>query len=130
MKRVLVVEDDLPIRALLVDFLCCEGYVVSEAASGMDALREMEHVHPDVIVLDVMMPDMDGRAFAVACHQRMRAQQVPILLVSAAPQLWQTANQLRRFGVRGFVSKPFDLDILIAAVDGLAERADVLAGVG
>ncbi len=115
-KRVLVVEDDEPIRGLLVDLLQTEGYIVREAATGCAALEEFERELPDAMVLDLMLPDMDGRAIAEQCHRRARANMAPILLMSAAPHVWRTAEQLRRFGVRGFMSKPFDLDIFLAAV--------------
>src|SRR5712692_10186018 len=112
MTRVLVVDDELPIRTVVADVLRDEGYAVVEASNGLDALHEVEAVCPDVIVLDMMMPLMGGCAFAAACHRFARARQIPILLMSASPTLWRTAHQLRRFGVRGFVSKPFDLGVL------------------
>src|SRR5260370_862799 len=89
-------------------------------------LEGLAEVHPDLIVLDLMMPAMDGRAFAAACHDRTYGRKVPIMLMSASPKLWQTAAQLRRFDVRGFMSKPFDIDIFVAAVDRLTAPAPAL----
>ena len=130
MRRVMVVEDDAAIRELLVDVLRTEGYAVNEASDGLDALKELAAMHPDLIVLDLMMPAMDGRAFAAACHGRTQGRKVPILLMSASPKLWQMAAQLRRFNVRGFMSKPFDIDIFVAAVDRLTAQAPLLASTG
>ncbi len=127
--RILIVEDEVSIRTLLADVLRGEGYAVTEAVNGLDALRVLGQERPDAIVLDVMMPMMDGPTFARACHAQSRTRPIPILLVSASPKLWQTAECLRRYGVRGFVAKPFDLNILVDAVAGLAEPTRVLATV-
>jgi two-component system, OmpR family, response regulator len=126
-ERILIVEDEEPIRSLLADVLRAEGYSIVEAVNGLDALRALGQERPDAIVLDVMMPMMDGPTFARACHAQSPMRPIPILLVSASPKLWQTAECLRRYGVRGFVAKPFDLNILVDAVAGLAEPARVLA---
>ncbi len=114
----MIVDDDPAIRALLVDVLRAEGYAVDAASDGLDALKELARVHPDLIVLDLMMPAMDGRAFAAACHGRTHGPKVPILLTSASPKLWQVAEQLRRFNVRGFMSKPFDIETFVAQCTG------------
>jgi CheY-like chemotaxis protein len=128
-ERILIVEDEEPIRSLLADVLRGEGYWISEAANGLDALRALGQERPDAIVLDVMMPMMDGPTFARACHALSPMRPIPILLISASPKLWQTAECLRRYGVRGFVAKPFDLNILTDAVAGLAEPTRALATV-
>jgi two-component system, OmpR family, phosphate regulon response regulator OmpR len=128
-KHVLIVEDDQPIRALLADLLAGEGYVVSEAANGLEGLRALTPSRPDVIVLDLMMPGMDGREFARACYGQSPTRPIPTLLVSASPVLWQTADQLRRFGVRACLAKPFDLGVVLETVDRLAQRTEVLAAV-
>jgi two-component system response regulator MprA len=130
MRQVMVVDDAASIRALLVDVLRAEGHAVSEASDGLAALEELAGVHPDLIVLDLMMPAMDGRAFAAACQSRTHGRKVPIMLMSASPRLWQMADQLRRFDVRGFMSKPFDIDIFVAAVDRLTAPAPLLATTG
>jgi CheY-like chemotaxis protein len=120
-QRILIVEDDASIRSLLAEVLHGEGFSVTEAVNGLDALRLLGQLRPDAIVLDVMMPMMDGPTFARACHAQSPRRPIPILLVSASPKLWQTADCLRRYGVRGFVAKPFDLNILVDAVAHLAE---------
>jgi CheY-like chemotaxis protein len=130
MARVLVVEDETAIRSLLVDILRSEGYSVTEAVNGNEALVEVVRQRPDAIVLDLMMPVMDGRAFVYACHTLFPQQPIPVLLTSASPKLWQAGEQLRRFGVRGVVSKPFDLTLLIDAVAELLDPAYGLAAAG
>jgi two-component system, chemotaxis family, chemotaxis protein CheY len=121
MPRVLVVEDENTIRALAADWLGDEGFAVDTASNGVEALQRVAARRPDVIVLDLMMPVMDGWAFAEACHQLIHPSEIPIVVVSAAYGLADTAQRLRPFGVRATIAKPFDLDVLSATVARLAE---------
>jgi two-component system response regulator MprA len=121
--RVLVVEDEPSIRAIITDLLRFEGYEVREAAHGLEALSLLEAWRPDAIVLDLMMPVMDGWAFAEAAHQVLGPTDVPpILIASASPDLADAAASLRKFGVRAAVAKPFDVDVLLAALERLIVR--------
>lgn len=120
--RVLVVDDERHIRELIADFLEYEGYTVEKAANGGEALSILEHFRPDVVVLDLMMPVMDGWAFARACHALSPADVIPMLVMSASHDLGRSAEQLRPYGVRAAMAKPFDLDVLLAAVERLANR--------
>jgi CheY-like chemotaxis protein len=125
--RILVVDDDDPIRQLLVDVLTSEGYLVSEAVHGREALDALARAQPDGIVLDLMMPVMDGRAFVRECFLRSLGRPIPILLTSASPALRQAAEQLRPFGVRSSIPKPFDLIRLLELVARLTQPAVRLA---
>ena len=120
-KRVLVVDDEASIRDVVAAWLGDEGFAVSTASNGAEALRVLRDVRPDAIVLDLMMPVMDGWAFAEACHQLTAPAGIPILVVSAAYGLSQTAERLRQFGVRACLAKPFNLDVLTATVHTLLE---------
>jgi CheY-like chemotaxis protein len=120
-KRVLVVDDEASIRELVAAWLEDEGFAVTTASNGAEALRVLREVRPEVIVLDLMMPVMDGWAFAEACHRLTAPAAIPILVVSAAYGLSQTAERLRTFGVRACLAKPFNLDVLTATVSTLLE---------
>jgi DNA-binding response OmpR family regulator len=113
-KRVLVVDDDTSIRELLHSALVEEGYDVMLAVDGRDALSVMERWIPDVIVLDLMMPLMDGWAFAKEVRDRY---DVPIIAVSAVTELPRHATAL---GVSDFLTKPFDLDALLPKISRAA----------
>src|SRR3989442_3356087 len=121
-RRILVVEDERHIRELIADFLEYEGYQVERAAHGGEALSILERFRPDLVVLDLMMPIMDGWAFAKACHALSPAEVIPMLVMSASHDLGRSAEQLRPHGVRAAMAKPFDLDVLLAAVERLANR--------
>jgi two-component system response regulator MprA len=125
--RVLIVDDDPPIRQMLSDVLAAEGYLVSEAANGRQALDVLACERPDAIVLDSMMPVMDGGTFVRHYYAQLETHPVPIILTSASPGLRQSAEQLRPFGVRDCIAKPFDLSRLLEVVARLAEPAGLLA---
>jgi CheY-like chemotaxis protein len=109
-KRVLVVDDDASIRELLSTALEDDGYEVVPATNGQDALSVVERWRPDVIVLDLMMPVMDGWTFAKRLHER---EEIPIVVLSAATDL---ARHAKTVGAREVVGKPFDLDQLLPMV--------------
>jgi CheY-like chemotaxis protein len=117
-SRILVVDDELPIRELVAQVLEDEGYLVEQAANGREALLKVQLMRPDVIVLDVMMPVMDGWTFAQACHS-LFGEPIPILLLSASAQLARATEQLRVYGVHASLAKPFDLDALLTLVGRL-----------
>ena len=121
----MVIEDEDSIRDLTAAWLADDGFEVVTARNGADALRQLPVACPDVIVLDLMMPVMDGWAFAEACHRWSAPVEIPIVVVSAAHGLVQTARQLRQYGVRGSVAKPFDLDLLTTTIARIVERAEV-----
>jgi CheY-like chemotaxis protein len=109
-KRVLVVDDDTSIRDLLHSALVEEGYDVKVASDGRDALDVIGHWLPDVIVLDLMMPVMDGWTLARRVQQDY---DVPIIALSAVTELPRHATAL---GVSDYVQKPFDLDLLLPKI--------------
>jgi CheY-like chemotaxis protein len=114
-KRVLVVDDDPSIRELLSTALEDDGYEVVPARNGEDALSVCERWRPDVIVLDLMMPVMDGWTFAKRLHE---TDDIPIVVLSAANDLERHAKAL---GATDVVGKPFDLDQLLPKVARAAE---------
>jgi CheY-like chemotaxis protein len=125
--RVLVVDDEPSIRQLLADLLEGEGYLVTEAVNGRSALELLRRERTDAIVLDLMMPFIDGREFVRQYYAQSRGRPAPILLTSASPTLPQIAAQLGAFGVQAHIAKPFDVFRLLDAVAHLTEPTEVLA---
>ena len=117
MAHVLVVEDDPQIRALVADVLQADGYSVSTAADGNEAIAAMRHGRPDAVLLDLMMPRMDGVTFVRTLRERTRWGRVPIVVMSA---IHNPAQQAERLGALACVPKPFDLDDLVATVGSIA----------
>ncbi|MDQ3877971.1 MAG: response regulator [Actinomycetota bacterium] len=118
MSRVLVVDDNPDIRLLVSTILEDEGYQVQVAIDGRDALRILETENPDVIVLDVMMPEMDGYSVLRQLRATGRAAKSRVLMLTAKNN---EADWLRGYqsGANQYLTKPFDPDELIAAVEKL-----------
>jgi len=87
-KTIIVADDDAHIRSSMREILEAEGFVVHEAEDGLQTLALYEKVHPDLIILDMMMPEMDGAAFFYEVHNKKDAKKVPIIVISGlvAPQ--------------------------------------------
>jgi two-component system, chemotaxis family, chemotaxis protein CheY len=119
-RRVLVIDDDEPIRELLGAMLADEGYEVATAANGADALQMLdEQGLPDLILLDIVMPIVDGRQFAAEYHQRS-SPRAPIVVISASKDPQEAAEQIR---AGGWIAKPFDVDELLQLVARYAGSA-------
>ena len=125
MPQILVVEDDEAIRGLVCDVLRDDGYAVREASNGVEALERLREGKPDLIVLDLMMPVMDGWAFVEECREKRYCDDVPIIVTSASHDLPKTAERLSSFGVRTCLAKPFDVDGLLALVERYAPSVRV-----
>jgi CheY-like chemotaxis protein len=115
---VLVVDDDPAIRGLVADALRGEGYAVDLAAHGREALDAMRAQKPATVILDLMMPVMDGFSFMEACHKEELCRDVPIVVISAAQD---ALRQLSDVPVHACIQKPFDLENLVRTV-GLYAR--------
>lgn len=126
-KRILIVEDDDAIRHILTDALCDAGYAVATATDGVDALDQLGDHTPDGILLDLMMPLMDGWRFLQTCRNDARLASIPIGLLSGAPQLCRTADA---WGVQVAIGKPFELDSLVSQVEALVDPVRVPERVG
>jgi two-component system response regulator MprA len=114
--RILVVEDDPAVRQVLVDSLRFEEYDVREAPDGRAALDVLDGWRPDLILLDLMMPRMDGWQFRAAQLARADARDVPVVIVSAARAIDERREELQPAAV---VPKPFDLDQVLDLVEHL-----------
>ncbi len=118
--RILLVEDDRDLRRFLAKALLEEGYTIDEAASGDEALDRALGFDYACIVLDVMLPRLDG--FEVITHLRGGGVPTPILLLTAKHELDDRVRGLEG-GADDYVTKPFDLPELLARVAALIRRA-------
>lgn len=119
--RVLVVEDEEQIRAVLCEALSMEGHDVQSVADGAEALALLGHWSPDVVLLDLMMPIMDGRQFLAERTRQGLARDARVVIVSAARQT--RVDDAEAHGVAAVVPKPFDLDLLLETVARAARSA-------
>ena len=125
-SRVLVVDDDPPLRRMLARTLAAEGYDVTVAGDGGGALAEAERAAPDVIVLDVAMPAPDG--LAVCRRLRSKGVSTPILMLTARDAVPDRVAGLEA-GADDYLIKPFAIQELIARLRALTRRgSDAHAG--
>jgi CheY-like chemotaxis protein len=118
--RAMVVEDDDALSSLLRTVLEEEGYEIRCAPDGAQAVAVLESWHPDVILLDLRMPRMDGWRFRDAQRARSELRDIPVVVVSAVANLPEQAAGLDAAAV---LAKPFELDALLAAVGRSARRS-------
>ena len=116
MADIIVVEDNKELGELLSDFLQAEGYDVYLAGSGEEGLKLYEEKGAKLLILDVMLPGMDG--FGV-CSRIRQHDNTPIIIVSAKGGKEDKLNGLF-LGADDYIEKPYDIDILLAKVRGLS----------
>ncbi len=119
MERLLIIEDELPMRTALHDVLAAEGYRVLIAIDGETGLRRALDEKPDLILLDVMMPKLDG--YAVCAELRRLSNPVPILMLTAKGQIEDRVTGLDA-GADDYLVKPFSTEELLARVRALLRR--------
>jgi two-component system, cell cycle response regulator len=111
--RVLLVEDDAWIRTFLLDVLSDAGYTTVEAADGRTGLRLAERERPDLVLLDLAMPEFTGNDVLVELRRNPRTHDIPVLVLSA----YGNFLDLRETGsVAGVLSKPLDMTTLLDAI--------------
>ncbi len=123
MTRVLVVDDDARLLRTLHITLTARGYEVLTAADGATALRIAARHHPDVVVLDLGLPDLDGTAVVAALRERST---VPVVVLSARSDAADKVRALDR-GADDYVTKPFGVDELLARLRAAVRRAAIPA---
>jgi DNA-binding response OmpR family regulator len=114
-KRILVVEDDIDLAELLCFNLTTVGYHVLTAHNGLEALKKVRSAKPDLILLDLLLPELDGFAVCEILKRAPATANIPIIVVTAL------TSQLSRFaglgmGADDYLTKPFSLKVLISRV--------------
>ena len=118
-ERLLIIEDELPMRTALKDCLEAEGYRVLTAVEGESGLDRALKEKPDLVLLDIMLPKLDG--FAVCAELRRLANPVPVLMLTAKGQVEDRVTGLDA-GADDYLVKPFSTDELLARVRALLRR--------
>jgi two-component system alkaline phosphatase synthesis response regulator PhoP len=117
---ILLVEDEVHLHDALKLNLSLEGYEVSSAYDGPEAIKQIEHAHFDLIILDVMLPGLDG--FSITEMVRLKNNQTPILILSAKNT---SANKVQglKLGADDYMTKPFNLEELLLRVAKLIQKS-------
>ncbi|MTI56672.1 response regulator transcription factor [Geosporobacter ferrireducens] len=124
MSKIMIVDDDSNIRELVLALLQNNGFEVCEAADGREALQNINVDNPDLAIIDIMMPNMDG--FELCCHLRRYYENMPVLMLTAKGEL---ANKVKGFGLGAddYLTKPFEGDELVVRVQALLRRYKIEA---
>ena len=116
-KSILIVDDDLGIQGILQRILEEEGYTVDTAGEGLIALEKLERRKVDLILLDLMLPRMDGYAFVAEFQRRGWQTSMPFIVLSA-----NTRAEVDHLGGQSFLTKPFDIEILLQTVSQIVQH--------
>ncbi|MGL5651559.1 MAG: response regulator transcription factor [Paraclostridium sp.] len=118
-KNILVIEDDSNIQELIVEFLSAEGYSVEYANDGIEGIQAFKKGGFDLVILDVMMPNLDGHA---VCKMIRQSSDVPIIFLTA---LNQESDQVKGFELMcdDYITKPFSFTLLMKRVEAVLRRS-------
>lgn len=124
MSKIMIVDDDPNIRELVLVLLQNNGFEVCEAVDGREALQKMTNENPDLAIIDIMMPNMDG--FELCRHLRRYYENLPVLILTAKGEL---ASKVKGFGLGAddYLTKPFEGDELIVRIQALLRRYKIEA---
>ena len=112
-QKILIVDDDRDIVDAIEAILMMEDYSVSHAYEGMDAILSARSQKPDLILLDYMLPDMNGKEVALTLRGEDELKDIPVVIVSASREAGEVARQIQ---VSDFIEKPFDMEHLLTVV--------------
>jgi DNA-binding NarL/FixJ family response regulator len=122
-RRLLVVDDEAILLKAVAATLRAEGYEVTTARSGRDALVSLNQTMPDLIISDIRMPGMDGYELARILRSNPRTSLIPIVFLTAKGERKDRIDGFRS-GVDAYLTKPFDPDELLAVVSGILARLE------
>ena len=120
-KTVLIVEDDRNIADLLRLYLEKEGYTVVIAPDGMRGVEQFRTVHPSLVLLDVMLPGLDGWG---VCRTIRAESQTPIIMLTAKSETEDKVNGLKQ-GADDYITKPFEMKELMARINAVLRRSEI-----
>lgn len=122
---VLIIEDEAKIRSLLTIYLEKNDYRVLTASNGIEGLEMLQQKHPDIIVLDILMPEMDGFDVCKTIRQSSKYKHIPIIYLSSLHAA-ETIIEGLDLGADDYVTKPFDPNELIARVTAILRRTKAI----
>jgi len=124
-KKLLLIDDDPNLIFLVKDYLELRGYEVIATSNGQEALKVLERETPNMIICDVMMPEMDGYSFVKRVRENLRTNWIPVLFLSAKGQSQDKVKGLNT-GADFYMVKPFEPDELIAQIESSLKQSSRL----
>lgn len=126
MYQILVVDDEARIRSIIKKYAEFEGHIVTEAGDGMEAVRLCRKEKFDIVIMDIMMPELDGFS---ACREIRKISQVPIIMLSARGEEYDRINGFE-LGIDDYVVKPFSPKELMLRIGAVMKRVSVTPDIG
>jgi len=114
-KSILVIEDEAHVKNMVSRLLEKNGFIVRMAEDGLDGLRVLEEFRPDLIIADVMMPNLDGLTFTKALKNRRETKNIPLIFLTAKTDPLSMIEGIN-VGAKFYVTKPFQIEDLLAKV--------------
>lgn len=115
MKKILVIEDEVFIRENLIELLEIEGFEAVGAENGFVGVDLAKEYHPDLILCDVMMPELDGYGVLNALREDSLTAQIPFMFLTASADR-SNLQKIREMGMNDYILKPFNVDKFLAAI--------------
>ena len=123
MTKILVIDDDIAINELIKVNLELQGYNVIQSYDGIEGFAKAKQEQPELIILDVMMPEVDGYTVAQRIRQAVEIADTPIIMLTALSELKNKVNGFN-IGVDDYLTKPFEIDELVVRVRALLKRVN------
>ena len=125
MTKILVIEDEALIRDKIVTVLKYENYDVIDAPNGRDGVVSAREIHPDLIICDVLMPDMNGYGALAALRDDPETSVIPVIFLTAAASRADMRKGME-LGADDYITKPYTVEELLAAVRTRLERQEII----
>lgn len=116
-KNILVIEDNHAILDVITLILQSEAYKVTGLNKSVDMMLHIDQIKPDLVILDIMLPDGDGRELLTQLRSEPSTEKIPVLMISA--RYTEENVQHGAFKPNGFLAKPFDIDDLLDRIEGI-----------
>ena len=114
-KRIIVVEDESSVREMVAKMLSSNGYDVEQAQDGLDGLRKVDAARPDLIIADVMMPNLDGLTLIKALKEHPETKGIPVIFLTAKGDARSMIEGIN-VGAKYYLTKPFQMEDLMSKV--------------
>jgi diguanylate cyclase (GGDEF)-like protein len=114
-ERILVVDDDSTLQSRLIELLVLNGYVVDQASNGIEAIQKSTTFSPDLVILDIVMPKMDGLKFLRQFRENRYTEDTPVIMLSSKQESKDIKTGFE-LGANDYVTKPFDNEVLLAHI--------------
>lgn len=123
-EKILLIEDESRIREMIREYLENEGFSIAEACDGVEGLKKFEDIKPDLIILDIMIPEVDGWS---VCREVRRTSQIPVIMLTARGEEYDRLFGFE-LGVDDYIVKPFSPKELAARIKAVLRRSGAQKG--